>query len=361
MDFRQPAIDLVLDLRYLRCALSAAEQGSIRRAAQTLDLSQSTVTRRIQLLERRLGFQLFDRDRRGVKPTVAGAGFLKDAIAGAVRLDRAVRLAAAAHRGEQGDLRVGILMSSISDPLHRAFRSFRDQHSSVRILLKEAASIELLHALSMGELDVAFLTGNVNLKGYNEKLLWNETVFVALSTSHKLAAKADVSWSELKEETFLLTRAGLQLEDYLTKKLGRHGGQLRADVHDVSRTSLFDLIAMGYGITLVTGPCAPADLSGTVFRPLAGENKVMPTRAVWMQAHPAARRLVDLTEIIARDVRRRQNGSYLREQHSRPPDLQRRPSDEYYSDVPQVGVESVVWPAVEANSGGTTPPMNNVS
>jgi DNA-binding transcriptional LysR family regulator len=215
-----PAIDLVFDLRYLRCALSAAEHGSIRRAAQTLDLSQSTVTRRIQLLERRLGFQLFIRDRRGVKPTIAGAGFLKDSISGAQYLDRAVRLGAAVHRGEQGELRVGVLISPISDLLQGALRKFREQQPSVRILLKEATSLELLHALSMGELDVAFITGNINLDGYNKQFLWDETVFAAFPVDHKLASKDALFWSDLQQETFLISRSGPKLQDYLAKKLG---------------------------------------------------------------------------------------------------------------------------------------------
>ncbi|MCP3404757.1 LysR family transcriptional regulator [Bradyrhizobium sp. CCGB01] len=296
-------IDLVFDLRYLRCALSAAEQGSIRRAAQILDLSQSTVTRRVQLLERRLGFQLFVRDRRGVKLTVAGTGFLKDAIAGAQHLDRAVRLGAAVYHGELGELRIGILVSPISGLLHDAFRTFREQQPLVRVLLKEGTSLELLHGLAMGELDVAFVTGNINLEGYNEKLLWNETVFAALPCEHKLALKDSLSWGDFHNETFLVSRSGLKLHDYLAKKLGRQGSLPRVDVHDVSQASVFDLIAMRYGITLVTSSSVRSDLAGVVFRPVAGEITVL-TSAVWTQTTPALRRLVDLTQTIAQNAER---------------------------------------------------------
>ncbi|MGH8634885.1 MAG: helix-turn-helix domain-containing protein [Burkholderiales bacterium] len=46
--------------------------GNFRRAADILNLSQSTLRRRIQLLERRLGVPLFERDRTGTRPTLAG-------------------------------------------------------------------------------------------------------------------------------------------------------------------------------------------------------------------------------------------------------------------------------------------------
>ncbi|WP_312621640.1 helix-turn-helix domain-containing protein, partial [Agrobacterium pusense] len=62
--------DLALDLRYLRYALLVAEHGSFRRAADAVGMSQSTVSRRVQLLERRLGVPLFTRSRTGAKLTV---------------------------------------------------------------------------------------------------------------------------------------------------------------------------------------------------------------------------------------------------------------------------------------------------
>jgi hypothetical protein len=59
--------DIALDLRYLQYALVAAELGSFRRAAAAFDVRKSTSSRRVQLLEHRFGFVLFERDRGGVR------------------------------------------------------------------------------------------------------------------------------------------------------------------------------------------------------------------------------------------------------------------------------------------------------
>lgn len=298
--------DLTFDLRYLRCAFLAAEKGSFRRAAFALELSQSTVTRRIQLLEHRLGFQLFLRDRKGVRLSVAGTGFIKDALKGAQHLDRAARRGIAVHRGEHGELRIGILVSPVSGPLHKAFRRFREQHPLVHVILKEGTSLELLHALAMGEIDAAFITGNVDLKEHNRKLLWTETVFAALPAGHRLAIKESLSWLDLQTETFVVNRTGPgpQIQDYLTKKLGCQNSQPRVDVHDVSRGSLFNLIAMNYGVTLATTSSVRTDLDGVIFRPIVGETDVLPTSVVWAQPIPAVQQLIDLAEAIARDIKR---------------------------------------------------------
>jgi len=65
--------------RRLQTFLTVAQAGSVSRAARVLYVSQSTVTARIQELERELGCALFVREARGVKLTEAGRVFLRHA------------------------------------------------------------------------------------------------------------------------------------------------------------------------------------------------------------------------------------------------------------------------------------------
>ncbi|QCI69483.1 LysR family transcriptional regulator [Phreatobacter stygius] len=62
--------DLVFDLRDLKYPMLVAEYGSFRRAADWLNLSQSTLSRGTQLLERRPGTPLFARGRQGAQPNI---------------------------------------------------------------------------------------------------------------------------------------------------------------------------------------------------------------------------------------------------------------------------------------------------
>lgn len=71
--------DLAFDLRYLHYAILVAQHGSFRAAAESLDHSQSTVSRRVSLLERRLGVPLSERARKGAKLTPAGQRFIQEA------------------------------------------------------------------------------------------------------------------------------------------------------------------------------------------------------------------------------------------------------------------------------------------
>lgn len=68
-----------MELRLLRQAIALADHGSFSKAAVSLHLSQSALTRGIQALEQHVGVRLFERHHGGVEPTSAGALLLKRA------------------------------------------------------------------------------------------------------------------------------------------------------------------------------------------------------------------------------------------------------------------------------------------
>jgi DNA-binding transcriptional LysR family regulator len=61
-----------LELRHLRVVCAVAESGSVTKAAARLGLAQPALTTQLQRIERALGGALFERDRRGARPTPLG-------------------------------------------------------------------------------------------------------------------------------------------------------------------------------------------------------------------------------------------------------------------------------------------------
>lgn len=163
----------------------------------------------------------------------------------------------------------------------------------------------MLHALATGELDVSFVTGQHDIRGYSSKILWNETVYLVIPAGHPLARQDVVAWEELREESFIVSHGGpgSEIQDYLIRMLSRSGFRPRIDVHDVSRENLLALVAMGYGLTLTSTSTLRQDVEGICFRPIAGERDVLVSSAVWSatNANPALRQLLAVAERLAKD------------------------------------------------------------
>ena len=89
-----------MEIRQIRSFLKVAEHLNFSRAAKDLHIVQSALSMQIKHLEEEIGTKLFERDRRKVCLTEAGKVFLQDSSSTVEGLDRALRNAQRASRGE---------------------------------------------------------------------------------------------------------------------------------------------------------------------------------------------------------------------------------------------------------------------
>lgn len=118
-----------LDFRHLKFAVTVAEQQSFVQAADHLRINQGFLSRQIRYLEKRLGFELFDRSRRSpLALTESGQAFLKDARFILAQTQHAIESAQQINRGEKGHLTIGINTSISNSKLPDILRSFYLQY-----------------------------------------------------------------------------------------------------------------------------------------------------------------------------------------------------------------------------------------
>ncbi|CAM4138677.1 LysR family transcriptional regulator [Kibdelosporangium persicum] len=132
-------------LRHLGFFVAVAEEGHFGRAAERLGMTQPPVSQGVQRLERKLGVQLLSRGSRGVGLTPAGAELLPQAYA---LLGDAERFVAEAGRLRDRAARVGVIPQLSS--WHVAALA-----SSTPVTVTTASTVELVDAVTSGELDCA--------------------------------------------------------------------------------------------------------------------------------------------------------------------------------------------------------------
>jgi DNA-binding transcriptional LysR family regulator len=263
---RVPAVDL----QHLRYALTAADYGSFRRAAEVLSLRQSTLSRCISQLEHSLGMTVFERSSGGVRATTAGRHFLRTARSIVEQMDSLLKSARHAGRGEAGRLSVGLYTSISAGNLRATLVDYKNRFSQIDVCLKEGSRVRLITALRNGALDIAIVTNELPLLGNQVMPLWSERILLALLEEHPLASKDVVYWTDLRGETMLLSQydPGRELEDLLMSKLVSPRGRPKIVRHNVSRGIIKSLIAAGFGVGLVTESDVGGNFSGLTHREL---------------------------------------------------------------------------------------------
>lgn len=282
-------------------ALVVAEQLSFSRAAQILGVRQSAVSRRVQELEDTLGVSLFEREIGGVRVTEAGRRFLERSRPALAEIAYAVRAAASAGRGEEGVLRIGIVSSLSAGYMREVLRVYRDTHPAVVVDIVEGSTSEHIAGLTERRIDLAVVTGTPSASHCDIALLWKDRVFVALPEENPLAHEDSVEWAALKDEAFVVTReaSGPELHDTIVRRLGELGHSPSVERYSVGRETLMHLVALGFGISLVSEAATATRYPGVVFRPLAMDR--LPYSAVWLPGNdnPALRRFLSLARSMS--------------------------------------------------------------
>jgi DNA-binding transcriptional LysR family regulator len=146
------------ELRLLRHALALAEHRNFARAAKAVHVSQPTLSRSIQELERRSGTRLFDRSAAGgVEATVVGLVFLEHAREVTSRASDFEREMDLMKGMEKGELHIGAGTYPGPMIVDTAVARLIGQHPSVRINITNQVAQNLIGPLRRREIDLAVI------------------------------------------------------------------------------------------------------------------------------------------------------------------------------------------------------------
>lgn len=194
-----------VNLELLRSFFVIVAEGSLNRAAERRRVSQSTLTRQMQALEREVGGALLERGPAGVALTATGHVLVERLEPVLAEYDRAWGEVKKRARGQSAELRVGYLMSAVADYLNPALAELRRAHPEVKVTLLDLSPGEQIAALRRGEIDLALIgaSGSLLAKEFYLKKLAVLPVHVALPAPHRFAGRSRVSLAELKDELFV--------------------------------------------------------------------------------------------------------------------------------------------------------------
>ena len=232
------------------------ERGSFSAAADSLSYSQSAVSQAIATLERELGATLIERDRRGIRPTIAGAALASHAEAILTRMDAAEEEVAAIAGGRGGRLRVASFPTAGATVMPPAIAAFRASHPGVEVTLAEDEPEAIAPRLRSGEFDLVLL---FEFKGVGERLeagirrfpLLEDPLHLALPRGHHLASRSKLRLEDLREEAWVQTSEASPCARHVVRSCHAAGFEPRVSFESDDYEVVQGLVATGVGVALI--------------------------------------------------------------------------------------------------------------
>lgn len=175
-------------LRHLHTFVAVAQQGTLGRAAETLNLSQPALSKTLNELEQLTGTRLFERGRLGAQLTLVGEQFLTHAVKVLDALNSAGQ-ALNRKEGLNNDIvRIGALPTAALGILPTVIGQFHKQQKDITLQVATMNNTMLLAGLKSGEIDIDIgrMSDPELMSGLHYELLFLESLKLVVRPGHPL-------------------------------------------------------------------------------------------------------------------------------------------------------------------------------
>jgi DNA-binding transcriptional LysR family regulator len=234
-----------IKLRQLRLLVAVSEQGSILRAAATLNVAQPAATKMLRDLEHALGVELFARSSRGVTPTLFGEVVIRHAKLVLAQLRHASDELSSLTQGASGRVVVGTLLAAAPHLLPRAIVALKRERPGIRISVIEGTNDKLRPMLRGGDLDLVIgrLPEYRERAGLTHEILYEEPVSIVVRRGHPLARRSALKLADLRSQEWILPPPETSLRRQLEQGFRGAGLELPAlSIESVSILANFTLL-----------------------------------------------------------------------------------------------------------------------
>lgn len=175
-------------LRHLYTFVAVAQQGTLGRAAETLNLSQPALSKTLNELEELAGTRLFERGRLGAQLTTMGEQFLTHAVRVLDALNHAGQSFSPAVEGQPEIIRLGALTTAAMGMLPLILDRFHKQQPQTTVQVATLHNNVLLAGLKGGDFDVAIgrMADADMMTGLTYELLFLESLKLVVRPDHPL-------------------------------------------------------------------------------------------------------------------------------------------------------------------------------
>jgi len=245
-----------MEFHQLEYFLAVAKYGSFTKAAEEINVSQSSLSIQIGKLESEFGIRLFERTTRSLFLTTVGKEFLPFAQRIMEDSQKAKTMIEQFISADRGNILIGAFPGSQYFGFIELVSQFKKFFPAINFDIYEAECAGLISALKSLEIDVAFLSHFHETEGIHFYPLYEDRLVLAVNQDHPLAIRKSVHLEELTNESLIFN-----VETTLYTNVIETFNRLKLNPNIVLRThghlsSTLGFVSSGTGVTMISSRVA---------------------------------------------------------------------------------------------------------
>lgn len=252
--------------------MTIVEEGGLSKAAEKLYVSQPSLSKFIQRLEKESGIDLFDHSSSPLKLTYAGEHYYEYVKKAETLEKNLFSEIDEIKNGERGEIRLGLAPWRSSTLLPEILPAFSAQYPNIKVTVIEGKSSFLEHELLKKRLDfcVINLIDNLKYSHLNHDVLFEEEILLAGNTNNISICNATehtphskypfLDLSYLVNETFIMTKSGQKLTNMGYQLFSKKNFQPKKILEIENVTTAINLVAANMGFAFIPAAGAEPEL-----------------------------------------------------------------------------------------------------
>lgn len=300
-----------MNLKQFKYVLTLSQEGSFSRAAETLNISQPSLSQYIKKIEKEIGADLFIRANGEVRLTDAGR----------VYLETGKKILALQRQMENelsditdnlsGTVTVGISPYRSVHMIPRVLKEFNRSYPGIKLVVKERSGSDLMESALHGEFDVCIIAGPVDKKIFNYEVVQEEEIVIAVNKKTELYRSLENEAEKIDGKQFPAVDIHLadghdfaMLAPYMPMRtitddmLSRFGVEVREKVQVSSNEALLSVVHSETCASFIPSGLTGFETEETAFFSIKQEVGVRSVAAIYRKDQYLSKPTMDLIKIF---------------------------------------------------------------
>lgn len=242
-----------MNINHFAYFVEAVRENSITKAAESLFISQSTISKAIKCLEQAYNTELIDRKARNFKLTSAGEIFYNSAVKIVSNYQSETTVLAALLHSHRGKLTLGIPPVTITI-IHLLLHLYEQMYPEIDLRVIEVGAQTAFSLAQSGAADISIIIEPFDNPEFNKVPIMEPEAVCVVSPHHRLANYDTISFSQLKNEKFLVFDKSFMLYYRIIDCCKEAGFMPNISLESAQWDLLVEAVSDGEGITILPRP-----------------------------------------------------------------------------------------------------------